>query len=33
MKEFFKKNMESIICYGFCAILVIAGIFVYKMIF
>ena len=33
MKEFLKKNLESVICYGFCALLVIIGFFVYKMIF
>ena len=28
-----KKNLESIICYGICVLLAVAGIFVYKIIF
>ena len=33
MKEFLKKNMESVICYGFCTLLIISGIFIYRIIF
>lgn len=33
MKDFLKKNLEAIVCYGFCALLIVAGFFVYKMVF